>query len=409
VNEFVELVRRQVAADLEGLPAHLAGRLSGEVQLARCLTIADLRAQARRRTPRSVFDFVDGAAGDEVTLRRNRDDFERIALRPRVLADAGEVDLTTTVLGRRVAVPVLGAPTGLTGLVHNAGEAAVAAAVQEAGSLYALSCMSSYSLEEVAHHAPGPLWFQVYLWRDRGLLGEMVARAAACRCHALVVTVDVPVSGARERDQRNGFGVPPRITLRTLGEGLVRPRWSAGFLRAPRMRIANATGLGGGAEDAVRLVDYVSRQFDPGATWDDIAWLRSIWDGPVVVKGILRADDARLAVEAGASAVSVSNHGGRQLDGAVSAVRALPEVVEAVGDRAEVYVDGGVRRGADVLKALALGARACLVGRPLVFGLAAGGQAGAARAMAILTAELRLACALAGLPAAREAGRDLLA
>jgi L-lactate dehydrogenase (cytochrome) len=396
VNEIAALLRRQIAGDLRALPAR--GR-----RLARCLTIEDLRTRARRAVPRAVFDFVDGAAGDEVTARRNREDLDRLAVRPRVLAGAAEVELATTVLGRPVALPVLGAPTGLIGLVHPDGEAAVAAALHAAGSVYVLSCMSSCTLEEVTAVAPGA-WFQVYLWRDQGLMRDLVERARAAGCAALMVTVDVPFSGLRLRDARNGWSIPPRITPRMLADGLARPRWSAGFLARPRIRFGNVPS----GEDAVRLVEHVTRQFDPAATWEDVARLAELWDGPVVVKGVLRADDAARAVEAGAGAVVVSNHGGRQLDGAVSSIGALPAVVDAVGDRAEVYVDSGIRRGVDVVKALALGARACLAGRPFVYGLAAGGRAGVDRAVEIFRGELALALALSGARSPADAGAELL-
>jgi L-lactate dehydrogenase (cytochrome) len=323
-----------------------------------------------------------------------------------MLTGAAAPRLETTVLGRPLALPVGIAPTGLTGLVRPEGEIALARAAQDAGTVAVLSCMASRTIEEVAAQAHGRRWFQLYLWRDRALVADLAARAAAAGCEALVVTVDVPVSGARERDLRNGFGVPPRLTLRTLAGGAVRPRWAAAVVRDPRMRAANVAGGGAAAE---RVVDYVARQFDPGATWDDVARLRETWSGPLVVKGILRADDAQTAVAAGADAVWVSNHGGRQLDGALSSIRALPRVADAVGDRADVLVDGGFRRGIDVLRALALGARAVFVGRPAVYGLAAGGRAGAHRALAILRGELERACVLAGVASVADAGPDLLA
>jgi len=399
MNQFAQLVGRQLAADVRSLPARLRAALSGQARLARCQNIADVRALARRVVPDAVFDFVDGAANDEVTAGRNQSDFAALQLHPRVLVDVEQVDLSTTVLGQPVALPLLGAPTGLTGLIHHRGEAAIARAVQAAGSIYVLSAMASYSIEEIAREAPGPTWFQLYVWRDRGLVRELVGRARAAGHGALVLTVDVPRAAVRERDRRNGFGIPPRLTLRSLGQGMVRPRWSAGFVRHPRMSIANAAGHGGGARDAVSLTEYINSQFDPTLSWHDVAWLREEWSGPLLIKGILHPEDAVQAVSAGVDGVIVSNHGGRQLDHAPSAISALPRVVEAVGGRAEVLLDGGVRRGADVLKALALGARACLVGRPLVYGVGAGGDAGAERALTILRDELSIAMALAGCPA----------
>ena len=405
MNEFVELLSRQLAGDLRALRGRARRRFSDE-RVQRCGTIDELRAAARHALPRVMFDFVDGAANDEVTATRNRTDFGELAIVPRMLVDVSDVALSTSVLGEPVAVPLLGAPMGLNGLVHHRGEAAIASAVHHAGSIYVLGAMASYTIEEVARESPGPSWFQMYIWRDRGLVRDLVERARAAGHLALVLTVDVPVAAARDRDRRNGFGLPPRVTMRSLAGGLVRPRWSAQFIRHPRMSAANVAGHGGGPDDPVGITEYISRQFDPSATWEDLSWFRELWSGPLVVKGILSPADAQLAVRLGADAIAVSNHGGRQLDHAPSTIRALPRVVEAVAGEAEVYLDGGVRRGSDILKALALGARACLVGRPLVYGLAAGGEAGAQRAVQILAAELRTAMGLAGCPSVAELDRS---
>lgn len=391
-----QLLGRQVAGDLRGLPAAAAGYFSPDSRAERCLDIADCRRAARRAVPRAIFDFVDGAANDEVTARANVSDFDRLRISPRALVDVSNVDTSTSVLGQPVSLPILGAPTGLTGLVHHRGEAGVARAVHAAGSLYVLSAVASYSIEELAGISPGPRWFQLYTWRDRGLVRELVERAQAAGYSALVVTVDVPLAARRMRDARNKFGTPPRVTARSLGEALLRPRWTRDFVRHPRVDLANVTGRGVEAGDAVTLAAYLNTQFDPTLSWSDLELLREIWQGPIVVKGILRAEDATRAVELGAAGIAVSNHGGRQLDQAPSAISSLPAVVSAVGDRAEVYVDGGIRRGSDVIKALALGARACLVGRALLYGLAAAGDQGAARALTILSDELKLALALAG-------------
>jgi L-lactate dehydrogenase (cytochrome) len=398
MNDLLALLSRQLAADLGSLPARLRRRFSAQ-RVERCATIDELRAAARRGVPRVMFDFVDGAAADEVTARRNRRDFAELAIMPRVLVDVSQVALATTVLGEPVAVPLLGAPMGLNGLVHHSGEMAIARAVHAAGSIYTLGAMASYSIEEIARESPGPTWFQIYAWKDRGLVGELVQRARAAGHLALVLTVDVPVAAARDRDRRNGFGLPPRATLRSLAGGLVRPRWSAQFIREPRMSFASIASPGERSAGPVHMTEYIGRQFDPSATWEELGWLREIWQGPLVVKGILRPQDARTAVSLGANAISVSNHGGRQLDHTPSTIRALPAIVDAVGADAEVYLDGGIRRGSDILKALALGARACMIGRPLVYGLGAGGAAGPARAMEILTGELRMAMGLAGCPA----------
>jgi isopentenyl diphosphate isomerase/L-lactate dehydrogenase-like FMN-dependent dehydrogenase len=398
VNEFLRILARQVAADVRALPATAQSRLTDEGRVARCRNIAELRALARRRMPRTVFDYVDGAAWDEVTSRRNQQDFGKLAIRPRVLVDVSRVDTATWVLGRPVSVPIIGAPTGQSGLTHHRGEAAVARALHASGTITTLSTAASYSIEEVAAESPGPTWFQLYVPRDRGLARDLLERARAAGHLALVLTVDVPRAGARERDQRNGFSVPPRITLRSLADGVVRPRWSAAFVRSPRILMANFADRLEGA-NAVTMAEFINDQFDPAVTWSDLEWMREVWAGPVVVKGILRPDDARTAADLGAAGILVSNHGGRQLDHAPSAVQALPAIVEAVGGDAEVYLDGGVRRGTDILKAIALGARACMVGRPLIYGLGAGGEAGVGRAVAILSNELRLAMALAGCPA----------
>ena len=351
-----------------------------------------------RAIPSVVFDFVDGAAGDEITAEHNTQDFRSLVLWPRALTDVSEIGLSTTVLGQPIDVPILGAPTGLTGLVHYRGEIGAARAMHAAGSLYILSAMASYTIEDVAQSAPGPNWFQLYLWRDRGLVRELVERAAAAGYLALVLTVDVARAGGRERDARNRFGIPPRVTLRSVRQGLRRPRWSANFLLRPRVTIANTGRQERGVSDAVSLAEYIESQFDPGLSWSDLAWIRELWDGPLVVKGIMRPEDADQAVHFGADAVIVSNHGGRQLDHAPSAIRALPAVVDAIGADAEVYLDGGVRRGSDIVKALALGARACLVGRALLYGLGAAGDPGAARAVEILVNELRLTLTLLGCP-----------
>jgi isopentenyl diphosphate isomerase/L-lactate dehydrogenase-like FMN-dependent dehydrogenase len=395
MNEFVTFLGRQLAADARSAGPRLRARFSDE-RVQHCGTIAELRAAARRGVPRVMFDFVDGGAEDEVTLRRNQSDLAELEILPRMLVDVSSVDLSTTVLGEPVAVPMLSAPMGLNGLVHHDGELGIARALHDAGSVFVLAAMASYSIEEIAERAPGPTWLQMYLWKDRGLVAELMQRAAAVGQRVLVLTVDVPRAAARDRDRRNGFGLPPRMTMRTLAGGLARPRWSAQFIRHPRMTTASVAGHGGGPQDPVAITEYISRQFDPASTWDDVAWFRERWDGPLVIKGLLHPDDARRAVSLGTDGIIVSNHGGRQLDHAVSSIRALEQIVEAVGSDAEVFVDGGIRRGSDIFKALALGARACLAGRPFVYGLGAGGEAGARRAATILTEELRATMGLAG-------------
>jgi L-lactate dehydrogenase (cytochrome) len=408
VREFIDLVRRQVVEDLRALPDTGRRWLGGTARLQGCANIAELRALARRRLPLAVFDYVDGAANDEITAERNMTNFGLLELRPRVLVDVSEVDASCSVLGQRIELPLIGAPTGLSGLTHPDGDLALARGLHAAGLVHVLSTMASYTIEEVATHAVGPTWFQLYVLRDRGIVRELIERARAAKFQALVVTADVPRAGSRERDLRNGFAVPPRLTLRSLAEGVRKPRWSLRFVRRPRIRVANL-GQAGVPGDPISLARYTNEQFDPTLDWDDMAWVREQWAGPMVVKGVLRADDARRAVDRGFDGVIVSNHGGRQLDHAVSSIGALPAVVDAVAGRLEVFLDGGVRRGTDVVKALALGARACLVGRPLLYGLGGGGQAGVARAIAILAAEVRVAMSLLGCSAVADLDRSWLA
>jgi isopentenyl diphosphate isomerase/L-lactate dehydrogenase-like FMN-dependent dehydrogenase len=407
VNDFAELVARQLRTDLRELPRRTRAHLSAGGRAARAGSIGELRAAARRTLPRVVFDFLEGAAEDELTAARNVAGLRATELRPRVLVDVSTVRTATTVLGQPVALPLLGAPMGLTGLIHPAAEVALARALHEAGSVPVVSAMASCTLAEVAAAARGPLWFQMYIWRDRGLVKEMLRRAEAAGVRVLVLTVDVPRAGNRDRDRRNGFSIPPRVTLRALAGGVTHPRWSYGFIRNPRLGWGNLPGNPGG--EGSTLSANTNRQFDPAVTWDDLAWFRDHWTGRLVVKGILHPEDARQAVRLGADAISVSNHGGRQLDGAPAAIRALPAVARAVGGGAEVYFDGGIRRGADIVKALALGARACLAGRALGYGLAAAGEAGVRRAVGILHTELRTALALTGCPDVAELGPSWIA
>jgi len=374
------------------------------------LTIDDLRRASRRRLPRAVFDFIDGGAEDEVTLRRNRRAFERFALVPRVLVDVHQVELETTVLGERVAAPLVLAPTGLCGMATSRGEIPAARAAVEAGITFTASCMSSVTLEEIAREAPGRHWFQLYVWRDRGITRDLVERAASAGYRVLVVTVDTPVLGRRERDVRNGATIPPRITPRNALDTLRRPRWLLTMARGPRVTFANvALPARPGGASPFALSPFVNSLFDSSLTWSDLDWLRGLWRGPLVVKGVMSPDDAVLAAEHGADGIVVSNHGGRQLDGAEGTLDALPAVVEAAGDRLEILLDGGVRRGADLAKALALGARACMVGRPYLYGLAVAGQDGVAHAIRILTSELVRTMALTGCARVDQLGRERIA
>jgi L-lactate dehydrogenase (cytochrome) len=366
-------------------------------RLARAATIGDLREIARRRVPRAVFDYTDGAAGAEISLRRSREAFERVEFAPRVLRDVSAVDPSTTLLGARSELPLVFAPTGFTRLMHTEGESAVGRVAERVGVPYALSTMGTTSVEALADAAPGARrWFQLYLWRDREASAALVERARAAGYEALVLTVDTPVAGPRLRDVRNGFTIPPALSLRTMANAAVHPRWWVDLFTTPPLEFASLRSWGG------TVAELVDRVFEPAAVLADVGTLRASWPGALVVKGILDVDDARAVVDAGADAVVVSNHGGRQLDRAPTPLEQLPAVVRAVGDRAEVYLDGGILDGADVVAAVALGARACLVGRAYLYGLMAGGERGVQRAADILTRELTRTMQLLGVASVAE-------
>lgn len=366
-------------------------------RLDRAYSIADLRKQARRRLPRAIFEFIDGGAGSETTLAENCRDFGRWRLVPRVGVDVGRRDLSATIVGVPAALPLLLAPTGLAGLYSPQGEAKAARAAAAAGIPFCLSTNSVASLEEVAAQAPGgDKWFQLYMLRDRPLMWALLDHARAAGYRVLCLTLDLAVQGRRERDMRNAFTVPLRPRLRTVLEVAARPAWLAGFLRAP-VRFGNFEQHAG-VSGFMNIAQHVASLFDPTADWTAIREVVERWGGPFVVKGVLHPDDALRAVELGARAVIVSNHGGRQLDQSISAVAALPAVVAAVGSRAQIILDGGVRRGVDLIKARALGADACMIGRPFLWGLSAGGEDGVARALAIFRDELDNGLALIGAP-----------
>jgi L-lactate dehydrogenase (cytochrome) len=379
-------------------------------RLARTASVADLRAIAQRRLPRGVFDYIDGAAEDERTLAANSAAFAAVTFRPRVLRDVGQVDPSTTLIGRPLPLPLVLAPTGFTRIADPDGELAVARAAARAGLPYTLSTLSTRSIEEVAAASAGPRWFQVYVWRDRGLVKEMIGRAAAAGYEALVLTVDTAVLGRRERDVRRGFSLPPKIGLGTLVDGAVHPGWTWRFLRSEPIRFANvqeSAGVGDGTT-AVTLSDYANTQFDPGLSWRDVEWMRSEWRGPLVLKGIQTVDDARLAAGAGVEAIALSNHGGRQLDSAPAPLDLVAPVADAVGDRLEIICDGGVRRGSDIVKAVALGARACMAGRAYLYGLGAAGERGVDHVLGLLDADVRRTMALVGASGVAELGRELV-
>ena len=356
-----------------------------------------------------MFHYIDGAAEDEVTLRKNTQAFDGFDLIPRYLVDVEEVDLSTTVLGQSLEWPVALSPTGMSRLFHHTGEQAVARAAKRAGTLYGLSTVSSFSIEDVARVSDGPKMFQVYVLRDAALNDELVDRCREAGYAALCLTIDVPVAGNRERDVRTGMTIPPRLTLRSLFDIARRPAWVWNHLTSPPLLLANvAHRIEEGSATASTLVQYIHRQFDPSVTWEDAARMVERWAGPFAVKGVLSVHDAKRAAEIGATAVIVSNHGGRQLDGGPATLDVLSEIVAAVGDQVEVILDGGIRRGSHVVKALALGARACMVGRPYLYGLGAGGEAGVDRALEILRTEVERCFRLVGCRSVSELNSDFV-
>jgi L-lactate dehydrogenase (cytochrome) len=345
---------------------------------------------------------MDGAAEDEVTLKNNRNAFDQYQLVPRVLRDVSKVDTSTTILGQTSNLPLVLAPTGMSRLFHYKGEDAVCRAANKAGLIYSLSTMSTFSIEEVAAMTTGPKWYQIYVWRDRELLKSFIERCRDSGYKALCLTVDVPVFGQRERDMRSGVTIPPELTLKSIFDTLMRPQWLWQYLTSPRMELANVRGHSSVSNDAFVLAEYTNAQFDPSVNWDAAEWMVKQWGGDFAVKGILSKEDALRAVDIGATAVIVSNHGGRQLDHAPASFDILAEVVDAVNGHAEVILDGGVRRGTDVMKALALGARACMIGRSYLYGLGAGGGPGVDKALGLLGDEIKRNMALMGVTSVNE-------
>lgn len=393
--------------------------------MAQRLNVSDYQRAAKARLPRMVYEFVSGGAEDEVSLGANEADLRALRLLPRSLVDVAHVDTSTTLFGTTVPSPLVLGPAGLAGLLHAEAECEIARGAGRAGSIYTLSTGSSRSLEQVADAATGPLWFQLYLWKDRAVIASLVQRAKAAGYQALCLTVDVPAMGNRERDARNGMAIPPRLRPANVLDVARHPRWVSQVLlrsyitygnlvdpstqappglRTTAQSLAGMFGRTGSDDNAmVKMGEYVDRKLNnPGSTWEDFTWLRQVWDGPLLVKGILSPEDARTAVRLGADGVVVSNHGGRQLDTAVSSIGALPRVVDAVGDDCVVLMDGGVRRGSDVAKALALGAQACLVARPYLYGLTVAGADGVEAVVSLLQRELARVLALSGCPDAQE-------
>jgi L-lactate dehydrogenase (cytochrome) len=358
--------------------------------------IEDLRKLHRKRVPKMFYDYVDSGSWEETTYRANQRAFQDIKLRQRVAVNLEGRSLATTMAGEQVSMPVALAPAGLAGLQHRDGEIHAALAAEHFGVPFTLSTMSICSIEEVAAHTTRPFWFQLYVMRDRDFVGRLIDRARAAGCSVLVLTLDLQILGQRHKDVRNGLTTPPRFTPATLLDMATRPRWCLDMLKAQRRDFGNVIGHAAGAEDMKSLAEWSASQLDPTLDWDDVAWIKERWGGTLVLKGIMEVADARLAVASGADALIVSNHGGRQLDGAPSSLEVLPAIVEAVGEQIEVWMDGGIRSGQDVLKAIALGARGTMIGRAFLYGLGAMGEAGVTRCLEIIARELDLSMAFCG-------------
>ncbi len=366
------------------------------MSLSRMLTIDDLKKEARRRVPKQFFDYADSGAWTEQTYRANEEDFQKITLRQRVAVNLEDRTLKSTMLGQPVSMPVGIAPVGSTGMQAADGEIKAAKAAEKFGIPFTLSTMAICSIEDVAENTTKPFWFQLYVMRDRAFIERLIDRAKEAKCAALVLTMDLQILGQRHKDVRNGLLVPPKFTPRFVFEMARKPRWALGMLGTKRRTFRNIHGHVSSATNLTSLTLWTRTQFDLTLNWKDIGWIRNRFGGPVVVKGVLDPDDARQAVANGADAIIVSNHGGRQLDGAPSTIRVLPEIVDAVGDKTEVFMDGGIRSGQDVIKALALGAKGTFIGRAMNYGLGAGGEAGVTRALDIIRAEMDTTMALMG-------------
>jgi L-lactate dehydrogenase (cytochrome) len=371
--------------------------------------IEDLRQIARRKVPRAFFDYAEAGSYAQETLRANRADLERIKLRQRVLVDVSQRDLSITIIGERASLPLALAPIGLCGMQHGDGEILACRAAQAAGIPFTLSTMSICAIEDVAKAVGKPFWFQLYVIKDRGFIRALIERAAAARCSALVLTLDLQVLGQRHCDIRNGMTVPPQIKLGNIIDIATKPAWALSILRGKRKTFGNLAGHVRGMENVTSLAQWTATQFDPTLSWKDVEWIRSLWPGKLILKGILDVEDARTAAKIGASALVVSNHGGRQLDGAPSSISALPKIAEAVSGEIEVMFDGGIRSGQDVVRALAYGARSCMIGRSYIYGLGAGGEAGVAKAIEILAKELDVTMALCGVRNVRDIDRKVIA
>lgn len=366
------------------------------MSVEQALTIADLKEQARRRVPKMFFDYADSGAWTEGTYRANEEDFHKVKLRQRVLVDMTNRSLASEMIGETVSMPVALSPTGLTGMQHADGEMLAAQAAEEAGVPFTLSTMSICSIEDVRSVTSKPFWFQLYVMQDRDFVLNLIDRAKAAGCSALVLTLDLQILGQRHKDVRNGLSAPPRFTPKHVWQMATRPFWCLDMLGTKRRTFGNIVGHAKSVTDLTSLSAWTSEQFDPQLSWKDIEWIRERWGGKLILKGILDEEDARMSLGSGADAIIVSNHGGRQLDGAASSISMLPRIVDAVGDQMEVHLDGGIRSGQDVLKALCYGAKGTYIGRPFLYGLGAGGKAGVRRTLEIIRKELDITLALCG-------------
>jgi len=370
--------------------------------------IEDLRLLAKKRVPRMFYDYADSGSWTEGTYRANESDFHKILLRQRVAVNMENRSLATTMAGVPVSMPVALAPTGLTGMQHADGEILAARAAEAFGVPFTLSTMSICSIEDIAAHTQAPFWFQLYMMRDRGFIERLIDRAKAANCGALVLTLDLQILGQRHKDVRNGLSAPPKPTLANILNLATKPRWCLGMLGTRRHSFGNIVGHVEGVGDVSRLSEWTAQQFDPALSWADVEWVKKRWGGKLILKGILDVEDAKLAARSGADALVVSNHGGRQLDGAPSTIAALPSIVDAVGKDIEIWLDSGIRSGQDVLKAVALGARGTMIGRPFLYGVGAMGQAGVTRCLEILRKEMDVTMAFCGHRDIRDVGRDIL-
>ncbi|MBB3381587.1 MULTISPECIES: alpha-hydroxy acid oxidase [unclassified Rhizobium] len=373
------------------------------------LTIAELKTLAQRRVPKMFFQYADSGSWTESTYEANEADFAKIKLRQRVLVDISDRSLATTMVGQKASMPVALAPTGMTGMQHADGEILAARAAEEFGIPFTLSTMSICSIEDIASVTKQPFWFQLYVMKDRDFVLDLIHRAKAAKCSALVLTADLQILGQRHNDIRNGLSAPPKMTAKNLWQMAMRPGWCMGMLKTKRRSFGNIIGHAKDISDMTTLSHWTHSQFDPKLSWSDVAWIKEQWGGPLIIKGILDVEDAKAAVDTGADAIIVSNHGGRQLDGAHSSISMLPRIVDAVGDRIEVHMDGGVRSGQDVLKAVALGAKGTFIGRPFLYGLGAMGKDGVTLALEIIRKELDISMALCGKRDIKAVDRSILA